>query len=110
MFPPEYLFTIQNEGINALKSKFKDPLTLHHTRSHNLMDADARLQFLKDLIAVLRCLADGNAPIGYLRKDGGKIHRKPIQDYNEVLRPPQEVLDAREEAEWITEVASRYGL
>ena len=61
------------------------------------MDADARLKFLKDFIAVVRCLADGNAPIGYLRKDGGKIHRKLDGDEDEVLWPPQTVLDAREQ-------------
>jgi hypothetical protein len=101
-FPSEYLSTVQHEGINALKSKFRDPLPLHHTAPYNLIDADARLQFLKEFIAIVRCLADGNAPIGYLRRDGGKIHRRPEDEDedDEVLRPPQEVLDAREEAEW----------
>jgi hypothetical protein len=73
-----------------------------------LIDPDARLRFLKDFIAVVRCLVDGNAPIGYLRKDGGKIHRTIWEDDDEVLRPPQEVLDAREEAEWREEFAKNY--
>ena len=111
IFPSEYLSTIQTEGINALKSKFKDPLPLHHTAPCNLIDADARLHFLKDFIAVVRCLADGNAPIGYLRRNGGKIHRRPDDDDNdEVLHPPQEVLDAREEAQWREEFAKNYVL
>jgi hypothetical protein len=80
----------------------------------NLIDPDARLQFLKDFIAVVRCLADGKAPIGYLRRDGRKIHRKPNDDDDEeeeeVLRPPQEVLDAREEAGWREEFAEDYAL
>lgn len=109
-FTSVYLSTIQHEGINALKSKFKDPIPLHHTQPCNLIDADARLQFLKDLIAVVRCLADGNAPIGYLRRDGGKIHRNIGNEAEdeEVLRPPQEVLDAREEAEWKEKYSKNY--
>ena len=110
-FPSEYLSTIQHEGINALKAKYKEPLPLHHTAPCNLIDPDGRLKFLKDFIAVVRCLADGNAPIGYLRRDGGKIHRRPDEDEEEeVLRPPQEVLDAREETEWREESAKNYAL
>jgi hypothetical protein len=113
-FPSEYLFTIQRDGINALKSKFKNPIPLHHTQPCNLIDADARLRFLKDFIAVVRCLADGNAPVGYLRRDGGKIHRNvDIEDGNkddEVLRPPQEALDEQEEAEWQEKFAKNYAL
>jgi hypothetical protein len=112
IFPSEYLSTIQQEGINALKSKFKDPLRLHHTEPCNLIDADARLQFLQDFIGIVRCLADGNAPIGYLRRDGGKIHRKVEQEdgdeEDEVLRPPQEALDAREEVQWQEKWAKNY--
>lgn len=110
-FPSEYLSTIQHEGINALPTKYEAPLTLHHTVPCNLIDPDARLKFLKDLIAVVRCLADGNAPIGYLRRDGEKIHRRLGQDEeDQVMRPPQEVLDAREEAEWREESAKNYTL
>ena len=115
-FPSEYLSTIQHEGINSLKDKYKDPITLYHTVPCNLIDPDARLKFLKDFIAVVRCLADGNAPIGYLRRDGGKIHRRLDEDdeeeeeEEEVMRPPQEVLDAREEAEWRQESAKNYAL
>jgi len=60
----------------------------------------------------VRCLADGNAPIGYLRRDGGKIHRKVEQEdgdeEDEVLRPPQEALDAREEVQWQEKLAQNY--
>jgi hypothetical protein len=107
-FPSEYLSIIQNEGVCMLKSKYKDPFRLHHTALCNLMDADARLQFLKDFIAVVRCLADGNAPIGYLRKDGGKIHRKLDGDEDELLQPPQMVLDVREQKQWQEESARNY--
>ena len=69
--------------INALKTKFNEPLPLHHTASANLFDPDSRLRFLKDFIAVVRCLADGNAPIGYLRRNGGKIHRRAKKDEGE---------------------------
>jgi hypothetical protein len=74
------------------------------------MDPDARLQFLKDFIAVVRCLADGNAPIGYLRRDGIKIHRR-AEDVNEgIVKPPQRVVDAQEEAEWRETSAMDYGI
>lgn len=71
------------------------------------MNADGRLQFLKDFIAVVRCLADGNAPIGYLRRNSVKVHRKPDDD-DEVLRPPQRVLDSREEVEWQKDCAKDF--
>jgi hypothetical protein len=109
-FPSEYLSTLQNEGINMLKTKFKEPIPLYHTAPCNLINPDARLQFLCDFIAVVRCLADGNAPIGYLRRDGGKIHRKTEDEDMEVLRPPQEVLDSREEAHWREGFAKGYAL
>jgi hypothetical protein len=110
-FPAEYLSTIQNEGINALKSKFKDPLPLHHTAPCNLIDPDARMEFLKDFVAVVRCLADGNAPIGYLRRDGEKIHRRSYSEANEgVVRPPQRACDEREEVSWRENEATDYAL
>lgn len=105
----EYLYAIQTEGISALKSKFKDQLPLHHTMPCNLIDADAQLHFFKDFITVVLCLI-GNAPIGYLRRDEEKIHRRLDEDENDVLRPPQEVLDAREEAEWREDFATDYAL
>jgi hypothetical protein len=110
-FPSDYLATIQNEGIEALKSKFKDPISLHRTAPCDLMDTDALLQFFQDFIAVVRCLADGNAPIGYLRRDGGRIHREQEEkqeEEEEVLWPPQEVLDAKEESEWREDQAHKY--
>jgi hypothetical protein len=75
----------------------------------NLIDPGARLQFLKDFIAIVQCLADGNAPIGYLRREGRKIHRQR-EDEDEVLHPPQEVLDAREEMKWREDFAKEYAL
>jgi len=75
-----------------------------------LINPHARLQFLRDLIAVIRCLADGNAPIGYLRRDGGKIHRRTDDEDEEVMRPPQEALDSREEAKWREDFAKDYAL
>jgi hypothetical protein len=45
-----------------------------------------------------------------LRRNGGKIHRRSDEDEDEVLRPPQAVLDAREEAEWREEFAKDYAL
>ena len=75
-----------------------------------MINPDARLQFLRDFIAVVRCLADGNVPIGYLRRDGGKIHRTTDDEDKDVLRPPQEALDSREEKEWRDHFAKGYAL
>lgn len=58
----------------------------------------------------MRCLADGYAPIGYLRRDGGKIHRRYEDEDERVLRPPQEALDAREEVQWREDFAKDYAL
>ena len=112
-FPADYLSTIQHDGIHALKSKFEKPLPLHHTEPCNLLHPDARLHFIQDFIAIVRCLADGYAPIGYLRRDDpqGKIHRK-MHDYvdEEVLRPPQQALEQRKESEWRQEKGSKYAV
>ena len=108
-FPSLYLFTIRREGISILPSKFPIQIKLHHTTPANLLDADSRLTFMKDFIAVVRCLADGEAPIGYLRRDAGKIHRSLSgEDDENVLRPPQECLDEREASQWSKEKADYY--
>jgi hypothetical protein len=106
-----YLSTIQDEGIHALKSKFNNPLPLHYTKPCNLLHPDARLHFIQDFIAIVRCLADGCAPIGYLRRDDpqGKIHRK-LDDEEEVVRPPQQALEQRKESEWRKEKSSEYAV
>jgi hypothetical protein len=77
----------------------------------NLLHPDARLRFIKDFIAVIRCLADGNAPIGYLRRDDpqGKIHRKSHDDVDEgVTRPPQQALEEWMESGWREKNANDY--
>jgi len=109
-FPSSYLSTIQSEGISALPSKFPTPLMLHHTAPANLLDADSRLTFIKDFIAVVRCLADGSAPIGYLRREAGEIHRTEEEESEEHLTPPQECLDERGIVEWRKEKAIAYAL
>jgi hypothetical protein len=40
------LSTLQNERNNKLKTKFKELIPLHHTAPCNLINPDARLQFL----------------------------------------------------------------
>lgn len=95
-----------------MKTRFKDPVPLYHTAPCNLLDPDDRLQFCQDFIAVLRCLADGNASVGYLRRDGENMHKnsegKDEERDEDVLWPPQEVLDATEEAEWREDQAHKY--
>lgn len=94
-FPSEYLYTIQHEGIQALKYKFNYFLPLHHTKLCNLMDAEDRMMFVGDFIAIVRCLADGNAPIGYLRSEV-------------VVQPPQQIFESTKESEWREASASGY--
>ena len=62
-FPSLYLSTIRREVISVLPSRFPTRLKLHHTTPANLLDADSRLAFIKDFIAVVRCLADGGEGI-----------------------------------------------
>ena len=110
-FPSSYLSTIQSEGISVLPSRFPIPLTLHHTAPANLLDADSRLAFIKDFIAVVGCLADGSAPIGYLRRDASKIHRTEEESEGiQYLTPPQECLDEKGITEWRKEKAIAYTL
>ena len=110
-FPSSYLSAIRHEGISALPSRFPTPLTLHHTAPANLLNADSRLGFIKNFIAVVRCLADGGAPIGYLRRDGGKIHRTGEESEGEEhMTSSQECLDERGIAEWRKDKAIAYAL
>jgi hypothetical protein len=75
------------------------------------MDAEDRMVFVRAFFAIIRCLADGNAPIGFSRRDDvkGKTHRKSDGDVDqEVVRTPQQVLEPNKESEWREASASRY--
>lgn len=52
----------------------------------------------------MRCLADGGASIGYLRRDSGKIHRSEDDNEN-VLRS---CLEEREVSQWTKKTADNY--
>lgn len=57
-----------------LKAELRELIPLQHIAWCNLINPDARLQFLRDLIAVVWYLSDGNMLIWYLRRDGGNVH------------------------------------
>jgi hypothetical protein len=57
-------------------SKLSTGIQLRRTRPQSLIDHEQRTTFLHDMIAVIRCLADGRANVGLLRRiPEGPIHR-----------------------------------
>lgn len=74
-FPETYLRTIHKLGV----SKLSGGIRLRRTRPQSLIDHEQRTTFLRDMIAVIRCLADGRANVGLLRRiPEGPIHREMI--------------------------------
>ena len=85
---------------------------LNHTQLYNLMNTDDRTEFIKEFVALIRFVAAGEANVGFLRKEGGPIHRTTgergtVED-EPVLRPPQEDMDQGEEKTWRAMYASLY--
>jgi len=72
-FPVQYLDTVRNRNLADLKDLPK--VTLHHTRPKSLIDPDQRDCFLREFVAIIRCIADGNANVGFLRRD---LLRNPL--------------------------------
>jgi len=103
-FPPEYLHTIHNVNVDNV---WEDKVKLHHTRRYNLFNCNDRTEFIKEFVALLRCVAAGEAKIGHLRKDGETIHRSQ-NDSDEVLHPPQEAMNDLEEKRWRALSAYQY--
>ena len=62
------------------------------------------------MIALIRMVAAGEANVGHLRRDGGKVHRVVDTSGNAkdepVVHPPQEEMDEKEESNW-REVAAK---
>jgi hypothetical protein len=62
-----------------------------------------RTDFIKEFVALLRFVAAGEANVGFLRKNGVEIHRKPddVDEEDErVVCPPQEEMEEAEEVSW----------
>jgi hypothetical protein len=109
-FPSTYLTTLRNENIDLLSSL--PHIHLHHTRQYTLLHPSDRTEFIREFVALVRFVAAGEASIGHLRKDGNTIHRSKEESGAEgdeiVMRPPQQDLDAREEADWRKVAAGRF--
>ena len=107
-FPSEYLQTIRDIDINLMEKR-EEKIKLNHSQRYNLLDTKDRTDFIKEFVALLRFIAAGEANVGFLRKDGVEIHRTTDGDSAEeedeqVLRPPQEEMEAIEENSWRAKV------
>jgi hypothetical protein len=107
-FPWDYLHRLRNVNIDSLKDLEKIPL--HHSKLYNLLNTDSRTEFIRHMVALIRMVAAGDANVGHLRKDAGKVHREENSSGNakneSVLHLPQEEMDEMEESRW-KEVSAR---
>ena len=82
----------------------EDKIKLNHIRRYNLLNTLDRTDFIKEFIALVRCLAAGDINIGFLGKNNPEIHRmmKDAGDVSDelVLCPPQQELTGKEESLW----------
>lgn len=95
-------------------SEISTGIRLCHTRPQSLIDQEQRTTFLREMIAVIRFLADGKANVGLLRRiPEGPIHRD-IADCltmaDEGIAPPQKTLDASELESWTNDNKLEYEL
>lgn len=94
------------------KPKFQ--IHLHHTKLYHLLHHESRTTFIKDIVALFRFIAAGEANIGHLRKNGDVIHRsvdvtgEPKGEDESILRPPQQELEDYDLEEWLAQEASRF--
>jgi hypothetical protein len=112
-FPSEYLNAVRNENLDSLKDR-TSKIELNHTQLYNLYEPVDRTQFIKDMVAMFRFVAAGEANIGYLRKNGDEIHRKldsagnPVSNLESGALPPQRVMDEQEEEDWLKNPDEEY--
>jgi hypothetical protein len=87
-------------------------IELHHTQLFSLFDEKERTDFIRQIVALIRFVAAGEANIGHLRKNGTQIHRSLDASGHlvdePVLHPPQRVMDEREQAEWRESMSDLY--
>ena len=111
-FPSEYLRTIRSVDIDSLK-KLNIRIELCHTQFYDLFDPNERTEIIRQVTALVRFIAAGEANVGFFRKGDGPIHRpveagRKILDEIIVLRPPQEDMDTDEERIWRAMKAKDY--
>jgi len=74
-FPAPYLETIRTQRLTDL-AKFP-MIRLHHTKQRNLKDVEERNTLIREFLAIVCCLADGNGKMGHLRRDPlSPIHQR----------------------------------
>jgi len=108
-FPSHYLDRLRNINIDSLEDHEKIPL--HHSKLYNLLSTDSRTEFIKHMIALIRMIAAGDANVGHLRKDAGKVHREDWSGNakdGSVMHPPQEEMDEKEVSRWREISAKEY--
>lgn len=92
-----------------LKTKLRELIPLQHIAWCNLINPDARLQFLRDLIAC-RLVSFRWECVSMVFTAGWREYSYSYEDM-EVLHPPlEEALDSREEAKWREDFAKDYVL
>lgn len=110
-FPSNYLNCIRNENI-ALLRNWSPKIKLHHTKLYNLFHTAERTEFIREIVALFRFVAAGEANIGHLRKEGTEIHRYTDESGNPddepVLCPPQQAMDEQEGASWRDDPTEEY--
>jgi hypothetical protein len=103
-FTSEYLESVRNEPIARLK-KWEPKVQVKHTKRYNLYITEERTEFIKQIIALFRFVAAGEANIGHVRKCGSEIHRRTDESGilvdEPVERPPQRAMDEKDEMEFM---------
>jgi len=79
VFPTEYLQTVRLKNLCDVQKLAK--VTLHHTQPRSLINPKERDEFIKEFLSIVRCLADGEGRIGFLRSD----KKSPIHKVDEDL-------------------------
>jgi hypothetical protein len=110
-FPSHYLNCVRNENLTLLQN-WSPKVELHHTKLYNLFHTVERTEFIREIVALFRFVAAGEANIGHLRKDGTEIHRNTDDSGNPkdepVLGPPQQAMGEQEEALWRNDPTEEY--
>ena len=69
IFPSEYLGTIRSVDVNSLE-KLNTRIKLRHTQFYDLFDPNERTEIIRQVTAVVRFIAAGEANVGFFRKSG----------------------------------------
>jgi hypothetical protein len=75
IFPTEYLRAVRN---GSLRNRHDiGHVTIRHSEPRSLLKPDERDQVIAEFIALIRCIANGDGNVGFIRRDSDSpIHRK----------------------------------